>query len=249
MKTVSEGYDSVRRDLAMELLAVGAVLTADSNHPLVIERLIGRKTLERGFRLPIHDKDERVPLSPFLFNLRTTDHPTRPGPVTKDVVTLAGECLSYVCLREHLKQCDLMAGMPDAGNPYAAELAKHYCESIELCKIQKGEKCCISSVKGTLRDKDRRVLLVDPVVNGASPMRDSIDVLRGERREVSGAVAVIYRGNDSHRKLHHEWGCTLHWLFTPLGLFNLYAHSKKIRASLRDKIEVHLLREHLQQAA
>ena len=79
-------YQENQRQLAQALLEVGAILTAESDHPLVITR-DGSDGPERGFRLKLHEKTPLAPLSPIYLNLRTPDNP-KPGPLTLEIVEL-----------------------------------------------------------------------------------------------------------------------------------------------------------------
>ena len=57
-----------KRNLAIALFDSEAVLTAESDSPLVIKRN-GPNGVERGFKLKLHEKNPEAPLSPFFLNL------------------------------------------------------------------------------------------------------------------------------------------------------------------------------------
>src|SRR3989344_4810594 len=97
----SSGYNKARYDLAIALLDDGAVLTAASCHPLVVERK-GQNGKERGFKLKLHEKNPLAPLSPFYLNLRTPDNP-KPGPLTPEVVDLGAYCMLLLARRRKLE--------------------------------------------------------------------------------------------------------------------------------------------------
>ena len=119
MKEVT--FDESRRELALALMHVGAVLTRESTHSLVVTR-DGPNGPECGFRLKLHEKHPDAPLSPIFFNLRTPDNP-KPGPLTPDIVELAALCMHHVAQTQCTGDFNAVVGIPNAGDPFAEALA------------------------------------------------------------------------------------------------------------------------------
>ncbi|MFA6502692.1 MAG: hypothetical protein WCT45_00330 [Candidatus Paceibacterota bacterium] len=227
-----------KRALALGLEGVGAVLTAASNHPLVVERQ-GPHGVERGFRLKLHDKQPDAPLSPFFLNLRTPDNP-KPGPLKGNIIILAAACMHQALLEKKVEY-DAVAGVPNAGDPFAEALAK--LSGKPLIHMEKGEvdgKRFIAGIKGYVPMEIGNVLLVDDLVTKADSKIEAIEVLREAGMEVSDVVVLVDREQGGAKELD-EWRCTLHAVFAITELLDFYVACGKMSEKLHADIVSYLV--------
>lgn len=229
-------YQKARHDLAIALWDIGAVLTVDSNHPLVVERQ-GPKGTERGFPLKLHEKNSEAPLSPFYLNLRTPDNP-KPGPLTTEVVEQAARCMQGILA--NVRPFDALAGVPRAGEPFAETLARltgKPCITMEKWEHEGKRK--IASLKSKVPASVYGVLLVDDLITGATSKREAIEVLRDEGLEVTDVVVLVDREQGGHEELG-MLGCVLHSVFSISELLDFYVTTGKMSAKTHSKIQAYL---------
>ncbi|MDP2665076.1 MAG: hypothetical protein Q8P23_00265 [bacterium] len=232
-----DAYREMRYDLALGIEADGAFLTADSDHPLVIERQ-GRNGPERGFMLRLHQEDPNAPLQPFYFNLRTPDNP-KPGPLTPGTIYLATDCMREIVVRKKL-EFDAVAGVPDAGKRFAKALAVLVNKPcLEMEKWEHGGKRHIAQLKGPIDVSIKKVLYVDDVIMRATSKIEAINIGRDAGLEITDVMVVIdyeQGGRDSLAAL----GCNLHSVFAVIELLKLYAELGKISPQLNQDIQKYL---------
>lgn len=230
-------YEKARFDLAFALMEAGAVLTAESNHPLVVERQ-GPQGPERGFKLKLHEKNPDAPLSPFFLNLRTPDNP-KPGPLTDEIVGLAARCMRRVQIAKKLR-FNATAGVPRAGDPFAKKLA-HYTGTacVLLEKYEHDGKRSVAALKGKVPEWIRKVAVVDDLVTKADSKLEAIQVLRDQSLEVSDVIVLVDREQGGGKELS-EWNCSLHSVFTITELLDLYLESGKISRPLWTRAQEYL---------
>ncbi len=236
MGTRNEACEEDRRNLAIDLWNAGAVLTADSDDPRVVERRRGRR-VERGFEL----RGERF--SPFYFDFRTSDHPTGPGPLTPEIVDLAAQCLRRVELQE-CQRCEAIVGVPFAGNPFARALADIYSSDVEpiaLNKTRGNERCYAASLRRRVPRWVQRVLVVDNIVTEAGPMIESIALLRKAKMEVVDGIALVDFQQGGRERLL-RCGCALHSVFVLSQLFYFLHRVGKIKYQIHNNIQDYLSR-------
>lgn len=238
MDNISQSaYLEARRELAFELEAAGAVLTAASNHPFVIERQ-GSEGVERGFKLKLHEKQPDAPLSPIFFNFRTPGNP-KPGPLTEYLVEMAAHCMRHIVFEKGL-MFDAVVGVPRAGDPFADALARLIgAPCIALDKYEHGGIRKISSLKGKVPVTVRKALLIDDLVTKADSKREAIDVLRDEGIAVGDAIVLLDREQGGRDELS-EWNCTLHSVYTMSEMLDLFVSAEKMEPRLRAKIQTYL---------
>ena len=220
-------YDSLRQSVALAFMDEGAVLTRDSIHPRVITRPNG----ERGFILQLHEKNPDAPLSPYFFNLRTPNNPN-PGPLTPEIVQMGADCLHSLAFRENL-QYARVAGVPNAGDPFAQEFAgiPFVTQRLQLVKGKKDGKRAITGIDGEIPQKGTRVLLLDDLITTAGSKVLAIKVLEDHGLVVEDVLVLIDREQGGHEELRKA-GYRLHSVFTMTELFGIYRDSGKISPEL-----------------
>lgn len=232
-----EVYLEARRELALDLEKKGAVLTAASNHQLVVERM-GTNGAERGFKLKLHEKSPDAPLSPIYFNLRTPDNP-KPGPLTEYLVEMAGHCMRFAIHEKNLT-FDAVCGVPRAGDPFASAIARLVgVPTIQLEKSEQGGIRKIASLKGAIPASVKKAVVLDDLVTKADSKREAIEVLRDAGIEVTDIIVLLDREQGGREELR-ECGCTLHSVFTISELLDLYVSAGKMQPVLRSRIQSYL---------
>lgn len=226
-------YQELRLRLAHALMDVGAVLTRDSDHPLVVTR-----GDERGFRLKLHEKNPNASLSPIFLNLRTPDNP-KPGPLTPEIVKIAAQCMRSLEYMHELHH-NVVAGIPRAGDPFAAAFSPLYFFSplIKMGKEESDGKRHIGSVIGEV-PKGATVLVIDDLVTAADSKIEAIKSLEAAGLVVRDVMVLVDRGQGGREQLAAR-GYTLHSVFTINELLNLYVKSGKITSQLADEIKLYL---------
>jgi orotate phosphoribosyltransferase len=231
-------YCDTRDHLAREMIKVGVIVTADSDHPRVIER-DGIRGKERGFKLKLHDKNPNAPLSPFYLDLGTKDNP-KPGPLTQEIVNLATRCMQYAYFFNNNIDFDAVVGIPNAGDPFAKAWGKLYgVHRLELEKYEYNDKRAIASLKLPIPLEVKKVLLVDDLITEADSKRESIDVLRDNSLEVIDVVVLVDREQGGENELR-KLGCALHSVFTITALLDLFFVMHDTNKELRNKIRSYL---------
>lgn len=235
------GYLDIRSELAPALMRVGAVLTAESKHDLVIERPQPGGRMERGFKLKLHEANPDAPLSPVYFNLRTPKNP-KAGPLTPEIVEKVAKCMVYIKAVYKLP-CDAVVGVPNAGDPFAEAFADITgIGRLELTKFQQGDKRSIGGVKGLSKAPQsvRKVILVDDLLTKADSKIEAVHSLRKDGFEVSDLIVLVDREQGGVEALaKHD--ITVHSVFTAGELLDAYVASRKLTPYMRAKISAYLV--------
>lgn len=222
----------LKRQLAIALFDVGALLTSDSDHPLVVTR--GE---ERGFKLKLHDDHPEKPLSPVYLMLRTPDNP-KAGPLTQEVVELAAECMAQT-ISQHELDFNVVVGIPRAGEPFAAALAKRInCELIHLVKDESGGGRKIVS-DGSKSGTKRVALPTDDLITGADTKFEAIDALIEMGYTVSDLVVLIDREQGGRQKMGAR-GIGVCAVMTFTELLDILVEEKRITPERRAEIKAYL---------
>lgn len=227
-------YNRMRYDLANEVWRVGAVLTKDSDHPLVVTR-----GDERGFLSKTHEDNPEAPLLPIFFNFRTPDNP-KPGPLTQEIVNLAARCLYMMTGDEEELVYDAVAGVPRAGGPLAEAFCKIKSTTcIPLYKWEHDGKRRIESLREFVPVHVKKVLVIDDVVHKGRSKIETVQVLREGDLGVTDIV-VLADYEIGGRKEINELGCALHSIFTVRWLVDFYFADGRIRSDLHNEIVTYL---------
>jgi len=217
-----------RYNLALAFWNVGAVLTRDSDHPLVVER-DGPNGKERGFKLELHDKNPRAPLSPLYLNLRTKDHPKQ-GPLTLDIVEMAA--LQMHAVLEGVS-FGAVAGVPRAGTAFGQSIAKLRC--VPHIPLVKGAHRSDLSFGGYIPMPFTRVLVADDVISRAGSKYRPIELLRHSDLDVRDVGVLVDRMQGGREQLAHI-GCRMHAVFMVTQLLDIYVEARKMPAELQTDI-------------
>lgn len=229
-------YHKARHFLALELETSGTVLTAASNHPLVVERQ-GPKGIERGFELRLHQDNPSAPLSPYYLQFRTPDNP-KPGPLTPDIVDRSASCMQMLVAIDGL-DFDAVVGVPNAGKPFAEALARFTGKPlVEMAKYEHSGKRHIASLKGKVPPSIQKVLVVDDLITAATSKLEAITILQNEGIAVDDVVVLVDREEGGYDELD-EWGCRLHSVFTITELFDLFVETGRVPSQLRDDVQTY----------
>jgi orotate phosphoribosyltransferase len=223
-------YDELRRELARALWNVGAVLTQDMRHPLVVQR-----GSERGFVLPEHEKDASLPLAPYLFDFRTKDDP-RPGLLTQEVVRLAVRTM-YDSARRQRLHYDGIAGCPDTGvslvNAYHKLHARFPIVCLDQQTNEDGSRSKIKVCGGTPRVRD--VLLLDGMIMRADSKFAAIDALEGWGFRARNVLVLVDCEQGAAVDLAGK-GYALWPVFTASELFRFYVEEKRVSETLFETV-------------
>jgi len=226
-----------RVELGLALMDMGAVLTYESNHPLVVTRQ-GPNGVERGFKLKLHEKNPDAPLSPVYFNLRTPDNP-KPGPLTPEIMYLVADCM-HDRIRELGLTFTAIAGVPRAGDPIALALSQFYgMPLITLGKQEENGKRRIAPPEEGFSPDLKSVLLVDDLITRADSKREAIEVIRNGGIGVVDVIVILDREQGGAAELA-DLKCKLHALFTINELLNLYVAADKMKRETRSRIREYL---------
>ena len=226
LRTASpSAYHKARYHLALALMGIGAVLTRESDHPLVIERSSKKNGKERGFKLKLHEKSPDAPLSPFYLNLRTADN--KDGPLTKELVDQSASCMHMLIDKNGLA-FDAVAGIPRAGDPFAEALSGFMDKPlIKLDKYEHNGKRQIASLKGEVPVAIKNVALVDDLITGADSKVEAVRILQNAEIAVDNVVVLVDREQGGYDQLM-EWGCNLHSVFTISEMLEFYVDAGKM---------------------
>ncbi len=230
-------YRNERYNLALMLWDIGAMLTAASGHPLVVERE-GPNGKERGFKLKLHEKSPGAPLSPFYLNLRTADN-SKLGPLTPKIVDLVAWCMFEICLERRLT-FDAVVGVPRAGDPFAqafARFAGTKCLTME--KLDHHGKRRIASLQGNVPVSVKKVLVADDLIAKADSKREAVEILRDAGMNVTDVIVFVDREQGGREELA-KMGCTLRSVFTITELLALYLAMGKLDWELHANIHEYL---------
>lgn len=232
-------YQENQRQLALALLEVGAILTAESDHSLVITRN-GAQGPERGFRLKRHEKTPLAPLSPIYLNLRTPDNP-KPGPLTPQIVELAAACMHGKVASHAVEYYSYVVGVPNAGDPFAQAFSRIDSKA-QLLQMSKqtaadGSRHIASLVSEIVRG--RVSLVADDLVTGADSKLEAIRILEAAGLAVRDVVVLVDREQGGREELASH-GYTLHSVFTITELLLLCVDAGRISHTLAGQIEAYL---------
>ncbi len=233
-------FDELRRRLAWALIDAGAVLTSESDHPRVITR-DGPHGPERGFHLRHHEKSPKAPLSPIYLNLRTPDNPN-PGPLTSEIVDMAAACMNrLVSLRE--LDYHLVAGVPNAGGPFAEAFARELGVPHALLRMIKekipSSRRPVITLASQVNRRGMTAIVIDDVVSDAESKFETIRLLEEAGLTVRDIIVLVDRGQGGREKLA-KLGYTLHSVFKLPELLNLCVKSSRISPALVGDIEAYL---------
>lgn len=177
------------------------------------------------FRLKLHETHPEAPPSPIYFELRTADHPKKPGPLSWDAMALIGTLLV-----DHVRQLqfECFTGLPAAGEPFADEFARQTCDwdpTLERLTLTKqefpdGRRQIQKQVLGR-HQPGQRVLVLDDLVTQADTKLEGIAALEGAGLEVALILVLVDRMQGGRKQLQLA-GYELESIFSITDLLDHY---------------------------
>lgn len=221
-------FGRAKRRLALKLWDIGAVHISGSD--------------EEGVVMKLHEKKPEAVRSPIYFNLRTPEHPKKPGLLTPEVVADIAECMKYIVDEAHV-EFDAVAPIPWAGDPFAGAFTQLTKEKIliPLGKWEHAEKRRITGPdpKRPIPLWVKKILVMDDLITGADSKEETLQLLRELDYEVTDVVVTIDREQGGRTKLE-AFDCKLHTIFTMTELLDFYVHDHKMDPELRSNIHLYL---------
>ena len=185
-----------------------------------------------GFKLKLHEKNPKAPLSPIYLNLRVMEND---GPLLPSQVNMIGYKM-YSLLKQKGVSYDLVAGIPKAGDPFAEAIC--YDSKTPLLrlnkKVENGVRRIDSIIEGAY-NFGQRVLLVDDLITQADTKKEAIAVCEKAGLIVAGLVVIVDREQGGSEELKTE-GYNVYSLFTLSELLDFYVSREMIPSLTRDEV-------------
>ncbi|MFH1367322.1 MAG: hypothetical protein ABIH38_05070 [Patescibacteria group bacterium] len=219
--------------LAIKLFKIGAILDKS------------RSPEGKGFKLKLHEKNPEAPLSPIYLNFRTTDHPTKPGPFTPEIIREIGQILYQRSLG---LAYDQVAGIPRAGDPLAQVFFEIWrsnsknpldCGIIKLDKEESSEKRQVTRIKDGHWNPGEKVLVIDDMVTKADSKLEAIEALERNQLQVRDILVLVDREGGGVDILNAK-EYNIHWVFKFTDLLSLYRKEGLITQKAHEEIKDYL---------
>lgn len=221
--------EAEKAEVAIALFKCGAVLDKS------------RSPDGEGFPLKMHEKYPDAPKSPYYLNLRTSDN-SKPGPLTPEVMTKIGRLFwSTVCDPASGIDFHHIAGVPNAGDPFAAAMALvpiQPLSCIQLLKEDVLEGRRVTKIVGGKYASGDIVLPIDDLITRADTKVEAIEVFRAAELQVRDVLVLVDREQGGREELE-KFGVRLHAEFTIGGLLDIYVREGLVNGSFRDEVLVH----------
>lgn len=181
------------------------------------------------FRLKLHEDNPDAPLSPIYLDLRTEDHPAKPGPLSDEAMDLVGDLFLKLLQENSIGVFDWIAAIPDAGVPFGDQMT-HAARAdfihpglltLHKERLSDGTRCITSEVGGDYRAGET-CLLVDDLITGADTKLEAIAALEKAGLVVKGVAVVVNRQQGGAKQLEAA-GYPLWSVFTLDELLDYYA--------------------------
>lgn len=193
-----------------------------------------------GFKLKLHEKNPRAPLSPIYLNLRTPDNP-KPGPLTPEAVNEIGKILYQIAQKHRLKY-DRVVGVPRAGDPLTEAFYKMSGKKGSLLRLSKIEEATGRQVSQIIEggyEVGDGVLLIDDLITKADSKLEAIKILEEEGLQVIGILLLVDREQGGSEQLR-KMGYDVYTVFTLSELLKFYLQAGKISQELFNEIKEYL---------
>ena len=220
-----------KENLALRLFDVGAFMDKTKSEE------------GKGFKLQLHDKEPNAPLSPFYLNLRTPNHPTKPGPLTSEIIMNMAHNLYRLSVKNGLAY-NFVAGIPEAGTPIVKAFAYSFYSDkgyqIPVLKLVKkgGGSREIELVRKNFHP-GQKVLLIDDLITRAGSKFNAIQPIETTGLKVKDVLVLIDREQGGKKELE-EKGYNLHSVFLFSRLLTLYYEKARIDYDLYNEITEYL---------
>jgi len=220
--------EAEKTEVAIEIFKCGAFLDQ------------ARSPYGKGFKLKMHQNHPDAPLSPYYVNLRTSDNP-KPGPITPVIMAKIGRLFwKYVCDPSTKIEFKHVAGIPNAGDPFAAALAlipKQPLSRIRLLKEEFEGGRRVSCIIDGKYSRGDCVLLVDDLINRANSKLEARHVLGGVGL-INRDVLVLVDREQGGREELAKFGVNLHAMFMISEFLGIYVQKGLVSPSFRHKVLV-----------
>jgi orotate phosphoribosyltransferase len=166
--------------------------------------IIDRGAIEFGaFKLKLHDRNPKAPLSPFFISLRNKNHPTKPGKLEDADYELIARSM-FAAIREDPDLVFMaIAGIPVAGDPIADAVEslilkdERYNQGdfrvIRLSKIESDKGRMIIPKPGFEYRKRELIILFDDLITEADTKLEAIRSIESQGGIVVAVVVLIDR--------------------------------------------------------
>lgn len=190
------------------------------------------------FKLKLHEQHPEAPLSPIYLMLRTDQHPTKPGPLTKEDMREIGRLLGE---KISMLDFDYFTGIPEAGEPFADEvewITRNHSPRPRRLKLEKKEvngKRRISRLKDDDVRAGERALLVDDLITQADSKLEAIQALEASGLVVASALVLVDRQQGGREQLERA-GYRLKAVFTLDELLDHYVERKVVTSGKAQEV-------------
>ncbi len=195
----------------------------------------------KGFKFKLHEENPKAPLSPSYLDLRTPNHPTKPGLLTPEIVGRIADNHYGLARRRQLKY-DCVSSVPYAGDPFANAFAKVFFSRtgrklpiIKLGKKEAREKREVTEIIDGAWEPGWTALLIDDLVTQAHSKLESIGALKREGLVVEDVLVFVDREQGGREELNRK-GYNLHAVFLFSELMELYLQKGKISPEMHKEI-------------
>jgi len=234
-KQEKEGGDEMvsftEENLGLELFDIGAFMDKT------------KSSEGKGFKLVLHDTKPDAPLSPCYLNLRTPDHPTKPGLLTSIIIMNIAHNLYRLSVKNGLAY-NFVAGIPEAGTPIVKAFAHAFYSDkgyqipvLKLVKKEEGNRE-IELVRKNFHP-GQKVLLIDDLITRAGSKFNAIQAIETTGLKVKDVLVLIDQEQGGKEELK-EKGCNLHSVFLFSKLLTLYFEKARIDYDLYQEIVMYL---------
>lgn len=142
------------------------------------------------FELKGHEKNPSKSPSPYYFNLRVPENGGKLNAL--QVVSIAEEMARVFW--EKNASCDFIAGIPNAGSPFARELSKMvFRPLLRLGKKQEEESRRVDGIIGGEFSPGQKIILVDDLITGGSSTEEAIAVVEKSGLTVASVITFLDR--------------------------------------------------------
>lgn len=202
------------------------------------DMLFDRGAVKFGaFKLKLHEKNPSAPLSPFFFNIRTSNNP-KPGTLTPKDCELVAGCI-WKAVQKSGIDFTAACGIPNAGNPIIEALERivpvpREFKTIPLTKETTENGRRIIPAPGYEYQKGERVLLFDDLITKADTKLESIESLEQQGCIVAGLAILIDREQGGIAELEKR-GYKVISVFRATDMFQQYRDNGKINQTKFDE--------------
>jgi uridine monophosphate synthetase len=173
-----------------------------------------------------HEEFPEAPPAPMKIDLRTADHP-KGGPLTKELVKLIAAELYTLALALGIKY-DCVTGIPNAGEPFAEEFAKHCGKPlIKMVKKEESGRRWIAGVKGNIKGRGQKILVLDDLITFGNSKREAVEVLENAGFVIAALLFVVDR-EEGGLQAFREMGYNVQVLFSLIELLDFLLSENKI---------------------